>query len=163
MGAESKNWVRLPKVRFLGQPVGLGLVLLIPGGVMTVLMIMALSATDPWYITVGTVFLILGFLYMFLLGAYYLLMPFEKLWIREDEIRLQLGTVVLRRIGVEQVRSIIPEVRTVLVKNRDADLYRLKIYPEGKGLQARVLWVDWSVATQEALHEVFRDKITLLF
>ena len=43
------------------------------------------------------------------------------------------------------------------------DLYRLKIYPEGKGLQARVLWVDWSVATQEALHEVFRDKITLLF
>ena len=155
--------VSLPKVRFLGQPLGLGLILAIPGGVMTVLMIMALSLQDPWYVTVGTIFMILGFFWMLFQGIRHLLMPFEKLWITYDELRLQLGPIVLRRIPADRVRSIVPEVRNVLVKNKDSDLYRLKIYPEGKGLEGKVLWIDWSLKAEEVLRNTFRDRITLLF
>ena len=161
--SENKGWVKVPKVRFLGHPLGLGLVLALPGGVMTVLMVLALSPKDPWYITVGTFFLIAGFFWMFFQGMRHLLMPFEKLWVCPDELQLRLGPVVLRRIEADKVRSIVPEGRTVLVRNKDADLYRLKIYPEGKGREARVLWVDWSLKTEEVLRDTFRDRITLLF
>ena len=161
--SENKDWVKVPKVRFLGQPLGLGLVLAVPGGVMTVLMVLALSLQDPWYITVGTFFLIAGFFWMFFQGMRHLLMPFEKLWVCDDELQLRLGSIVLRRIEADKVRSIVPESRTVLVKNKDADLYRLKIWPEGKDREAKVLWVDWSLKTEEILREAFRDRITLLF
>ena len=159
----NKTWVSLPKVRFLGQPLGLGLALAVPGGVMTVLMVLALSIRDPWYVTVGTFFLIGGFFFMFWQGMRHLLMPFEKLWVCADELQLRLGSIVLRRIEADKVRSIVPEGRTVLVRNKDADLYRLKIYPEGKGREARVLWVDWSLRSEEVLRDTFRDRITLLF
>ena len=165
MGNDSnnKNWVSIRKVRFLGQPLGLGIALALPGGVMTVLMVMALSRKDPWYITVGTFFLIAAFFWMFFQGLRHLLMPFEKLWVCDDELQLRLGSIVLRRIEADKVRSIVPEGRTVLVRNKDADLYRLKIYPDGKGRDARVLWVDWSLKTEEVLRDTFRDRITLLF
>ena len=159
----NKTWVSLPKVRFLGQPLGLGLALAVPGGVMTVLMVLALSIRDPWYVTVGTFFLIGGFFFMFWQGMRHLLMPFEKLWVCADELQLRLGSIVLRRIEADKVRSIVPEGRTVLVRNKDADLYRLKIYPEGKGREARVLWVDWSLRSEEVLRDTFKDRITLLF
>ena len=100
---------------------------------------------------------------MFFQGMRHLLMPFEKLWVCPDELQLRLGPVVLRRIEADKVRSIVPEGRTVLVRNKDADLYRLKIYPEGKGREARILWVDWSLKTEEVLRDTFRDRITLLF
>jgi len=159
----NKGWVSLPKVRFLGQPLGLGLVLAVPGGVMTVLMVLALSIRDPWYVTVGTFFLIGAFFFMFFQGMRHLLMPFEKLWVCPDELQLRLGSIVLRRIEADKVSSNVPEGRTVLVRNKDADLYRLKIYPEGKGREARVLWVDWSLKTEEVLRDTFKDRITLLF
>ena len=161
--AANKDWVRIRKVRFLGQPLGLGLLLTAIGGVMTVLMIMALSPKDLWYVTAGTILLIGGFGWTLYQGLRHLLMPFEKLWVCPDELQLRLGPVVLRRIEADKVRSIVPEGRTVLVRNKDADLYRLKIYPEGKGRDARVLWVDWSLKAEEVLRDTFRDRITLLF
>ena len=161
--SQTAQWVSLPKIRFLGLPLGLGLILVIPGGLMTVLMVMALTPEDHWAVTLGTLFMILGFLFMFLQGMRFLLMPFEKLWICPDELQLRLGGIVLRRIPADQVRSIVPEVRNVLVKNKDSDLYRLKIYPDGKWPHNRLLWIDWSVKAQDTLRETFRDRITLLF
>ena len=161
--AANKEWVRIRKVRFLAQPLALGLLLTAIGGVMTVLMIMALSKDDLWYITAGTFLLIGGFGWTLYQGVRHLLMPFEKLWVCQDELQLRLGPVVLRRIEADKVRSIVPEGRTVLVRNKDADLYRLKIYPDGKGRDARVLWVDWSLKTEEVLRDTFKDRITLLF
>ena len=160
---DTPNWKKLPKVIHPAQPVGLGMALAVPGGVMTWLMILALSPKDHWAVTLCTVFMILGFLYMFLLGVYYLLMPLETLWICPDELQLRLGSIVLRRIGADQVRSIVPEVRNVLIRNKDSDLYRLKIYPDGKWPHSRVVWVDWSIASQEVLRDTFKDRITLLF
>jgi len=163
MSQNCRSGIRLPKVLHPGQPVGLGLILAIPGGIMTVLMVMALSSEDHWLVTVGTVFLILGFLYMFILGMYYLLMPLECLWISPEEIRLQLGPWVLRRISASEIRSIVSQVRTVLVKNRDADLYRLIIYPRGKWPRDRELWLDWSTEAEEAIKKTFPQGINLLF
>ena len=134
-----------------------------PGGIMTYWMILALDPNEHWVLTVCTVLLILAFLFMTGLGIYFLLTPLETLWVSREELQLRLGSIVLRRIPVKDIRSIVSEVRNVLVKNRDADLYRLKIYPEGKWPKSRVLWLDWSTSSEEILKEVLDEDIILLF
>ena len=134
-----------------------------PGGIMTYWMILALDPAEHWALTLCTVVLILAFLFMTGLGIYFLLMPLETLWVSREELQLRLGSIVLRRIPVKDIRSIVSEVRNVLVKNRDADLYRLKIYPEGKWPKSRVLWLDWSTSSEEILKEVLDEDIILLF
>ena len=161
--SENTQWKKIPKILFRSWPLGLGAVLAFPGGIMTYWMILALDPNEHWALTLCTVLLILAFLFMTGLGIYFLLMPLETLWVSREEIQLRLGSIVLRRIPTKDVRSIVSEVRNVLVKNRDADLYRLKIYPDGKWPKSLVLWLDWSTSAEEILKEILGRDIILLF
>ncbi len=149
-------WSACPRVRLYGQPIGLGLLLAIPGGFLTWNMILAYSFKDPWWLQAGTLVLLLGFGAMLLAGMVQLLTPFEKVWVCAKEVQLRLGLLVLRRIPVENIRSVTATTREVTVRNKDCNLYRMIINCNGRWPHNRALWVDWSTDTEE----VFKSHLT---
>ena len=140
-------WAVRPRVKLLGQPVGLGIPLTVAGGYLTWNMILAFSLEEPLWLQVSTIGLILAFGAMLIWGVSNLLAPFEKVWICPKEVQLRLGNLVLRRIPAENIRSISATTREIIIKNKDTDLYRVKINCN----TGRTMWVDWTVGTEEAL------------
>lgn len=140
-------WAVRPRVKLLGQPVGLGIPLTVAGGYMTWNMILAFSLEEPLWLQISTIGLILAFGAMLAWGVSNLLAPFEKVWICPKEVQLRLGSLVLRRIPAENIRSISATTREIRIRNKDTDLYRVKINCN----KGRTMWVDWMVGTEEAL------------
>ncbi len=155
-------WSSRPRVRLYGQPIGLGILLAVPGGYLAWNMALAYNMTEPLWLQLSTIALFLGFGLMFLAGVAQLLTPFEKVWISRQEVQLRLGSIVLRRIPVENIRSLNATTREVIVRNRDCNLYRIKINCEGKWPHNRTLWIDWSTATEEALRKHLTNTMFLL-
>lgn len=151
-------WTSRPRVKLLGQPVGLGIPLTVAGGYMTWNMILAFSLQEPLWLQLSTIGLIAAFGAMLWWGVCNLLSPFEKVWICRKEVQLRLGSLVLRRIPVENIRSISATTREVIIRNRDVDLYRMKINCN----KGRSMWVDWTVGTEETLKKNLVD-VTFLF
>ncbi|MGN1015861.1 MAG: hypothetical protein ACI4PL_02585 [Faecousia sp.] len=140
-----------PRVRLLGQPLGLGLPLALAGGFLGFNMMLALLAETQWVMWLVTLVMAAAFLAMFALGISYLLSPFERLRISPEGVELVLWGLTLRRIPKDTIRSVTATTREIIVRRKDCDLYRLKINPNGSWPQNRSLWLDWSVATEEAL------------
>ena len=157
-----QNWIVRPRVRLLGQPLGMGLTLTAAGGFLSFNMVLAINFGEHWSMVAITILLVLGFFAMFLMGIAYLLAPFEKVWISSEEVQLRLGSLVLRRIPRASIRSITPVNREVRIRRRECDLYRLKINCLGSWPAGRSLWLDWSLATADALKETLQD-VTFLF
>ena len=142
-------WAVRPRVKLLGQPIGLGIPLTLAGGYMTWNMLLAFSLQEPLWLQLSTIGLILAFGAMLVWGVSNLLAPFEKVWICPREVQLRLGSLVLRRIPVENIRSVSATTREVILKNKDTDLYRIKV----NCLKGRSLWIDFMVDTEAALKE----------
>ena len=100
------KWTVLSRVRLWSQPAGLGALLAIPGGYLCWNMILALDFEEHWALTLCTILLITAFFAAFAQGVYYLLTPFHKVWVSRDEVQLRLGTLILRRIPVREIRSV---------------------------------------------------------
>ena len=74
---EELTWESCRRVRLVGQPLGLGLILAVPGGFLTYHMIKAYSFSEPWWLQLGNLLLIVAFAYMLYMGIYYLLTLFQ--------------------------------------------------------------------------------------
>ena len=153
-------WKSCKRVRLLAQPVGLGTPLTIAGGYLLWNMILAFSLEEPLWLQLSTVMLIIGFGFMFLLGVNYLLTPFERIWVRPGEAQLRLGKLVLRRIPEAQIHSVGATTREIMVRNRDVDLYRIRLRCE-KGWPKHI-WIDWTVETEELLRETLTNTLFLM-
>ena len=125
-------------------------------------MLLAINFEEHWSMVAITFLLVVGFFVMFLTGIAYLLTPFEKVWLSQEEVQLRLGSLVLRRIPKSCIRSVTPVNREVRIRRRECDLYRLKINCLGSWPASRSLWLDWSLATVDALKETLQD-VTFLF
>lgn len=144
-------WESIPRVRLLGQPVGAGLPMAFGGGVLTYYMILALNPREPLLLQCVTLLLVMGFWTLFVTGLAFLLTPFEKVWVSRQEVQLRLGGLVLRRIPVEQIRSVSASTREIRLRKKDCDLYRMQVNCNGKWPHSRPLWIDWSIAAEETL------------
>jgi len=162
MTAPETNCVRLRRVRLIGQPLGLGFLLAAPGAYLGWNMLLAVDFSEHWALTASTFLLILAFFAMFAQGVWYLLMPLHTLLVTREEIQLRLGPLVLRRLPVDQIRSVTSEMRTVLVRNRSREVFRIKFYRRGASFREKPLWMDWSLAAEQRLKGTLQD-VTFLF
>ena len=151
-------WAVRPRVKLLGQPVGLGIPLTLAGGYMGWNMVLAFTTEEPLWLQLCTIGLILAFGAMLVWGLSNLLAPFEKVWICPKEVQLRLGNVILRRIPVENIRSVSATTREIIIKNRDTNLYRIKVNCN----KGRSMWVDYMVDTEAALKKNLPDVTFLL-
>ena len=151
MGAHSS--VTRPRVRLLGQPIGLGIPLALAGGFLGFNMVVVLFSERNAVMWGITLVMAAAFLAVFALGMSYLLSPFERLRISPEGVELTLWGLTLRRIPTDTIRSVTATTREIIVRRRDCDLYRLKINPNGSWPKSRCLWLDWSVSTEQALKE----------
>ena len=154
---EELTWESCRRVRLVGQPLGLGLILAVPGGFLTYHMIKAYSFSEPWWLQLGNVLLIVGFAYMVYMGIYYLSTLFQRVWIRDGEVQLRIGKLVLFRLPEERITSVRSTGQLVTVRNKDIDLYRMKICWDGK--LHRSFWIDWSISNEEMLKEHLKNTL----
>ena len=154
---EELTWESCRRVRLVGQPLGLGLILAVPGGFLTYHMIKAYSFSEPWWLQLGNVLLILGFAYMVYMGIYYLSTLFQRVWIRDGEVQLRIGSLVLFRLPEERITSVRSTGQLVTVRNKDIDLYRMKICWDGK--LHRSFWIDWSISNEEMLKAHLKNTL----
>ena len=154
---EELTWESCRRVRLVGQPLGLGLILAVPGGFLTYHMIKAYSFSEPWWLQLGNVLLILGFAYMVYMGIYYLSTLFQRVWIRDGEVQLRIGKLVLFRLPEERITSVRSTGQLVTVRNKDIDLYRMKICWDGK--LHRSFWIDWSISNEEMLKAHLKNTL----
>ena len=145
--------VTRPRVRLLGQPIGLGIPLALAGGFLGFNMVVVLFSERNAVMWGITLVMAAAFLAVFALGMSYLLSPFEHLRISPEGVELTLWGLTLRRIPRDTIRSVTATTRETIVRRRDCDLYRLRINPNGSWPKSRCLWLDWSVATEQALKE----------
>ena len=145
--------VTRPRVRLLGQPIGLGIPLALAGGFLGFNMVVVLFSERNAVMWGITLVLAAAFLAVFALGMSYLLSPFERLRISPEGVELTLWGLPLRRIPTDTIRYVTATTREIIVRRRDCDLYRLRINPNGSWPKSRCLWLDWSVATEQALKE----------
>lgn len=145
--------VTRPRVRLLGQPIGLGIPLALAGGFLGFNMVVVLFSERNAVMWGITLVMAAAFLAVFALGMSYLLSPLERLRISPEGVELTLWGLTLRRIPRNTIRSVTATTRETIVRRRDCDLYRLRINPNGSWPKSRCLWLDWSVATEQALKE----------
>lgn len=156
------EWKAVPRVRLLGQPIGLGLPMTVMGGFLAVNMALALNPAEGWILTVATVLLFLAFFSMFLIGVSYLVAPLEKVRVSSGEVQLVLGSLVLRRISAEEIRSITASTRTVMIRSKDQELYRMFVNVNGFWPKGRRLWLDWSTGSENALKDRLKNVLFLI-
>ena len=154
---EELTWESCRRVRLVGQPLGLGLILAVPGGFLTYHMIKAYSFSEPWWLQLGNVLLILGFAYMVYMGIYYLSTLFQRVWIRDGEVQLRIGSLILFRLPEERITSVRSTGQLVTVRNKDIDLYRMKICWDGK--LHRSFWIDWSISNEDMLKAHLKNTL----
>ena len=154
---EELTWESCRRVRLVGQPLGLGLILAVPGGFLTYHMIKAYSFSEPWWLQLGNVLLIVGFAFMVYMGIYYLSTLFKRVWIRDGEVQLRIGKLVLFRLPEERITSVRSTGQLVTVRNKDIDLYRMKVCWDGK--LHRSFWIDWSISNEEMLKEHLKNTL----
>ena len=115
---EAQVWESCRRVRLVGQPLGLGTIMTAAGGYLTYHMIKAYSFSEPWWLQLGNVALILSFAFMLYMGIYYLLTLFQRVWVCDGEIQLRIGKLVLFRLPEERITSIRGTEQLVTVRNK---------------------------------------------
>ena len=157
---EAQVWESCRRVRLVGQPLGLGAIMTAAGGYLTWQMIKAYSFSEPWWLQLGNLLLIVGFAFMFYLGIYYLLTLFQRVWVCDGEIQLRIGSVVLFRLPEARITSIRGTEQLVTVRNKEVDLLRMKVCWNGK--LHRSFWIDWSISNEEMLRQHLKNTLFML-
>ena len=154
---EEQVWESCRRVRLVGQPLGLGTIMTAAGGYLTYHMIKAYSFSEPWWLQLGNVALILSFAFMLYMGIYYLLTLFQRVWVCDGEIQLRIGKLVLFRLPEERITSIRGTEQLVTVRNKEVDLLRMKVCWDGK--LHRSFWIDWTISGEEMLRQHLKNTL----
>ena len=157
---EEQVWESCRRVRLVGQPLGLGTIMTAAGGYMTWQMIKALTPSEPWWLQIANLLLILAFAFMLYMGIYYLLTLFQTVWVCDGEIQLRIGRLVLFRLPEERITSIRGTDQLVTVRNKEVDLLRMKVCWDGK--LHRSFWIDWSISGEEMLRQHLKNTLFML-
>ena len=154
---EELTWESCRRVRLVGQPLGLGMIMTVAGGYLTYHMLNAYTLSEPWWLQLGNLLLIVAFAYMLYMGIYYLLTLFQRVWVTDGEVQLRIGKLVLFRLPEERITAVRGTAQLVTVRNKDIDLYRMKVCWDGK--LHRSFWIDWSISNEEMLKEHLKNTL----
>lgn len=154
---EELTWKSCRRVRLVGQPLGLGMIMTVAGGYLTYHMLNAYTFSEPWWLQLGNLLLIVAFAYMLYMGIYYLLTLFQRVWVTDGEVQLRIGKLVLFRLPEERITAVRGTAQLVTVRNKDIDLYRMKVCWDGK--LHRSFWIDWSISNEEMLKEHLKNTL----
>ena len=157
---DPRKWDSFPRVHLGAQPLSLGTILLAIGGYFGYHMIVAYSFSEPWWLQLGNVALILSFAFMLYMGIYYLLTLFQRVWVCDGEIQLRIGKLVLFRLPEERITSIRGTEQLVTVRNKEVDLLRMKVCWDGK--LHRSFWIDWTISGEEMLRQHLKNTLFML-
>ena len=154
---EELTWESCRRVRLVGQPLGLGMIMTVAGGYLTYHMLNAYTLSEPWCLQLVNVLLNVAFAYMLYMGIYYLLTLFQRVWVTDGEVQLRIGKLVLFRLPEERITAVRGTAQLVTVRNKDIDLYRMKVCWDGK--LHRSFWIDWSISNEEMLKEHLKNTL----
>ena len=155
-----QQWQSFPRVRLVAQPLSLGIILLAIGGWFGWHMLAAYDFSEPWWLQAGNLFLILGFGSLFLWGITNMLSLFQRVWIRKGEVQLRMFGKTLLTLSENQIQSIRSLAKETTIRNKEVQYYR--IYLHCNRPRARKVWIDWTVAKEEALRENLTDTLFLM-
>ena len=155
-----QQWQSFPRVRLVAQPLSLGIILLAIGGWFGWHMLAAYDFSEPWWLQAGNLFLILSFGSLFLWGITNMLSLFQRVWIRKGEVQLRMFGKTLLTLSENQIQSIRSLAKETTIRNKEVQYYR--IYLHCNRPRARKVWIDWTVAKEEALRENLTDTLFLM-
>ena len=155
-----QQWQSFPRVRLVAQPLSLGIILLAIGGWFGWHMLAAYDFSEPWWLQAGNLLLILGFGSLFLWGITNMLSLFQRVWIRKGEVQLRMFGKTLLALSENQIQSIRSLAKETTIRNKEVQYYR--IYLHCNRPRARKVWIDWTVAKEEALRENLTDTLFLM-
>ena len=155
-----QQWQSFPRVRLVAQPLSLGIILLAIGGWFGWHMLAAYDFSEPWWLQAGNLFLILGFGSLFLWGITNMLSLFQRVWIRKGEVQLRMFGKTLLTLSENQIQSIRSLAKETTIRNKEVQYYR--IYLHCNRPRARKVWIDWTIAKEEALRESLTDTLFLM-
>ena len=155
-----QQWQSFPRVRLVAQPLSLGIILLAIGGWFGWHMLAAYDFSEPWWLQAGNLFLILGFGSLFLWGITNMLSLFQRVWIRKGEVQLRMFGKTLLTLSENQIQSIRSLAKETTIRNKEVQYYR--IYLHCNRPRARKVWIDWTIAKEEALRENLTDTLFLM-
>ena len=157
---DSREWDSVPRVRLVAQPLSLGSILLAIGGYFGWHMIAAYSFSEPWWLQLGNLLLILGFAALFAWGMSNMLSLFQRVHIRDGKVALTMFGKVLLQIEEKDIQSIRSLCRETTLRNKEVQYYRIYITCRDK--KERKLWVDWTVAKEESLRKHLKNTLFLM-
>ena len=157
---DSREYDTFARVHLVAQPLSLGTILLAIGGYFGYHMIAAYSFSEPWWLQLGNLLLIVGFAALFAWGMSNMLSLFQRVHIRDGELKLTMFGKVLLQLKESDIRSIRSLCRETTLRNKEVQYYRMYITYRGK--KERKLWVDWTIAKEESLREHLPNTLFLM-
>ncbi len=147
------DYITRPRVRLVGQPLSLGLIMILAGGILCLVMADAFDIREHWALSLATVIMGAGSFWLLLAGLRSFFATFQQVRISPDALVVTLFGIPLRRIPAEKIYSITASTRAILLRSKERELHRLTVNISGTGAQAEPFWLDWSLDTEEALKE----------
>ena len=157
---DSREWDTFPRVRLVAQPLSLGTILLAIGGYFGYHMLAAYSFSEPWWLQLGNLFLIICFAALFAWGVSNMLSLFQQVRIRDGEVVVTMFGKVILRIPERSIQSIRSLSRETTLRNKEVEYYR--IYISYRGKREKKLWVDWTIAKEESLRDHLPNTLFLM-
>ena len=157
---EPRQWKSFPRVRLVAQPLSLGIILLAIGGYFGWHMILAYSFSEPWWLQLSNLALIAGFAALFLWGVTNMLSLFQRVWIRRGEVQIRMFGLTLLTLSEARIRSVRSLAKETTIRNKEVQYYRIYLYCDRP--RAKKVWIDWTVAKEEALRENLPNTLFLM-
>ena len=157
---KNRNCETFSRVRLVAQPLSLGIILVAIGGYFGWHMIAAYTFSEPWWLQLANVALIVGFGSLFLWGLSNLLSLFQQVRIYDGEVELSMFGLVLQRIPEETIQSVRSLSKETTLRNKEVEYFRIYIHHSGK--RSKKLWLDWTIAKEEALREHLPNTLFLM-
>ena len=155
-----RNYEQFPRVRLVAQPLSLGLILVAIGGYFGWHMLNAYDFSEPWWLQLSNLALIIAFGALFVWGVSNLLSLFQQVRISKGEVQIRMLGLTLLRLPEQNIQSVRSLARETTIRNKEVQYYR--IYFHCVGLRVKKVWIDWTVAKEETLRENLPNTLFLM-
>ena len=155
-----RKYDQFPRVRLVAQPLSLGLILVGIGGYFGWHMLNAYDFSEPWWLQLANLALILAFGTLFVWGLNNLLSLFQQVRIQKGEVQIRMLGLILLRLPEEHIQSVRSVSRETTIRNKEVEYYRIIFHC--RGMKVKKVWIDWTVSKEETLRENLPNTLFLM-
>jgi len=152
--------IQFPRVRLVAQPLSLGVILVAIGGYFGWHMLNAYDFSEPLWLQLSNLVLILAFGALFVWGISNLLSLLQQVRIEKGEVQIRMFGLTLLRLPEQNIQSVRSLAKETTIRNKEVQYYRIYFYCTG--LRVKKVWVDWTVGKDEALRENLPNTLFLM-